>query len=505
MTFLRTLYADLRERQIFPAVVVLAVLAVAIPIVASKVLSSYTPPPVPTLPAPQVKLPKGVAAPAKELVVLDTPPPVTSITRKGSEPNPFREGAAAAVAGAPKAPSTAGSSSSTGAKPTTVPKTTTPAKSTSTGTPATGLSTPENVDAMKICEVAYLDAVIDQAVHPGTRVTRQLLQSNSPEIQLGPTTPGTPWLVSASGYGTVAPTSVTCASSTGYRFTAAGSGYQAGSPIGGTWTGPDATQGTWIDEKPGQDQPVMTLATATTPSTTKPNTSASGGSSPNSTPPAKATPAIGPASLKSNQAYTVNIDTKDATGTHALSNVVRLAPLPAAETPEVIFLGVVSGGKKAAFLFTNTVQVSADTGKDLTCLPDNNDCQIVELSPGQGMSLAPTSNAALISTFTFELMSIGSETFANSAAAMQAREAVSTAGQTLLPLSTSSALQTLRFDASTGALVEHAASHGGSTGSSGPTGATGSTGASGSNGPEGAGPQASASPSGQTFVASPLH
>jgi hypothetical protein len=389
MSFLRTLYADLRERQILPAVILLAVLAVAIPIAASKLLSSYTAAAVPTLPPLQVKLPKGVAPPAKELVALDTPPPVKSITRSGNEPNPFREGGAA---------STAASSSGTSPTQTTTPKTTTPKTTTPKTTAPRTTTTPKT------------------------------------------TTPKT---------------------------------------------------------------------TATPkPSTSKQTTSpGSGSSGKTSTPTAKATPATGPATLKSDQAYTVNIDTKDATGTHALSNVVRLAPLPAAETPEVIYLGVLSGGKKAAFLFTNTVQVSSGPGSAITCLPSTSDCQIVELSPGQGLSLAPTSNTALISTFTFELMSIGAETFSNSGAAMQAREAVSTPGQALLPLSTSTVLSTLHFDANTGALVEHAPSgggSGGSTGSSGSTGASGPTGASGSNGPSGGSTQGDAIPSGETFVASPL-
>ena len=38
---------------------------------------------------------------------------------------------------------------------------------------------------------------------------------------------------------------------------------------------------------------------------------------------------------------------------------MRLAPLPAAQSPEVIFLGVLKGGKKAVFLFTNAVKVSS--------------------------------------------------------------------------------------------------------------------------------------------------
>jgi hypothetical protein len=180
----------------------------------------------------------------------------------------------------------------------------------------------------------------------------------------------------------------------------------------------------------------------------------------------------------------VNIDTKDARGPHALTNVVRLAPLPTAQSPELIYLGVVKGGKKAAFLFTNAVKVSTQGGTSLTCLPSNADCQIVELSPGQGMSLAPTSNTALIATFTFELMSISAQSFPSAGDALAARDAVSATGQTLIALSPSTALQTLRFDDKIGALVKQSPPTAGSTGTTGATGATGTSGSTQSGGSE---------------------
>ena len=182
---------------------------------------------------------------------------------------------------------------------------------------------------------------------------------------------------------------------------------------------------------------------------------------------------------------------------------MRLAPLPAAQTPEVIYLGVLTGGKKAAFLFTNAVQVSGAASDDLTCLPSKQDCQIVELSPGQGMSLTPTSNTALIATFTFELMNIAAKDFSSASDATQARDAVSTAGQTLIPLYNSPELQTLRFDDNTGALVHHSAPSGGSGGSTGSSGSTGATGATGSTGTAGT-TNAERFPSGVKFVLAPL-
>jgi len=363
MRFLRAVQTDLRERQIFPAVLVLAVLAVAIPIVASLTLSKVTPPPpMAVAPAPVVT-PKGVKPPSQELAALDTTS-TTATTRHGAEPNPFRENA-----GSPSGSTQAASSSS--AKATTKPTTTT-------------ITTPTKV-----------------------------------------------------------PT-----------------------------------------KTPTTKRPTPTAPKASKPASTPSGSTGATGSNGSSL--AKGTPVTGPATLAADQAYSVDIDTKDATGVHVLSDVVRLAPLPDAESPEAIFLGVLQGGKKVAFLFTNAIAVSSkDTG--LTCLPNTSDCQIVELSPGEGLSLAPTANSALIATFSFELVSIGAIHYSSDSAATAARNAVSTAGQTLLPLSGSPELATLSFDSKLGALVHHSlpssgSSNSGSTDSTGATGATGASGSSGSSG-----------------------
>ena len=382
MKFLRTLHIDLRERQILPAVVLLAVLAVAIPIGASILLSKVSAPPPVSITEPRVVLPKGVLPPSKELASLTTVVPTSSITRRGAEPNPFRE---ATSAGSTPAGSTPAKANATTKAKSTTP-TTTPAKTT----------------------------------------------------------------------------------------------------------------------------PATTTPAKTTPPTGSTTPSGSSGSS-GITPAKPVAPTTGPATLKSTQAYSVNIDTKDANGLHVLTDVVRLAPLPAAESPELIYLGVLQGGKKAVFLFTNSVKVSNQTGSQLTCLPSADDCQIVELSPGQGMKLAPTANTALITTFTFELMSIGATNYSSASAAKQARDAVSTAGQTLVPLSNSTELQTLRFDDKIGALVHQnapstpptgATGSSGSTGSTGPTAATGGSGSTGATG--GSSGNAERFPNAVAFVLSPV-
>ena len=389
MKFLKTLQADLRERHILPAVVLLAVLAVAIPIFASMELGKVKPPPPLSISVPHVVLPKGVAPPARELAVLSATP-VSQVPRHGAEPNPFRQasGSSAASSGVVSAPTnTTTPTKATGATTTTpaktIPATTTPAKTTPAKT------TPAKTTPAK-------------------------------------TTPVKP-----------------------------------------------------------KTTPVKPKATKPKPKATKPKPKTS---APATKPfaPVLATPTSGPPTLKSTQAYSVNIDTKYATAAHVLSNVVRFAALPAGPSPEVIYLGVLKGGKKAAFLFTKSVKVSGQSAGKLTCLPSASDCQIVELAPGQGMKLAATANTAPIATFTFELVSIGARTYPSANAATQAREAVSTAGQMLRRLSTSTELATLRFDDKAGALVHQtpppSISATGGSGSTATTGTTGSTAGAGATG-----------------------
>jgi cell division septation protein DedD len=350
MSFFKTLQADLRERQIFPAVLVLAALAIGIPIAAPTLFGRVSAPAPGSAAIPPITTPTGVRTPQQELADLTTTPSPQAVLRHGAEPDPFRAPAASGKAAVASGSSAKKSTSSTSSTPTT-------------------------------------------------------------------TTP----------------------------------------------------------------------VTTTPKSTTKPSTGSSGATGSSGPTGSTGTPVTGPDTLKSDQAYTVDIDTKDATGVHTLSDVVRLAPLPAADSPEVIYLGVLKGGQKAAFLFTNAIAVSSKPGNKLTCLPSTSACQIIELSPGQGLSLYPTANTALISTFSFELVSIGATTYAGDTDATQARNAVSTAGQTLLPLSNSSELSTLTFEPKIGALVHHSASSGPSHGSTGATGSTGSTGSTGASGGTGGG------------------
>jgi hypothetical protein len=153
--------------------------------------------------------------------------------------------------------------------------------------------------------------------------------------------------------------------------------------------------------------------------------------------------------------------------------------------PQIIFLGVLEGGKKAAYLFPGAVRVSGAANAGPVCLPSDGDCQIIELAPGQGMKLETTSGSGQVATFTFELESIGAANYPNAAAASAERKEISPAGGTLLPLSNAAELGAFHFDAGLGALVFEQPTAPDTTGATGTTGATataGTTGASGASG-----------------------
>jgi len=136
MDFLRSLAADLRERQVLPAVVLLALLAIGIPVYATITLAKSATPvtinPVPVAATP----PQGAPAPGQELAIVQTAQSQRFTVYKGNEPNPFRTGTSGSAATSSNTSSSASTSTtvSTPAK-TTPSKTTTPSKKTTTSKP----------------------------------------------------------------------------------------------------------------------------------------------------------------------------------------------------------------------------------------------------------------------------------------------------------------------------------------------------------------------------------
>lgn len=348
MSFIRSLITDLRERQVLPAVLLLVVLVIAIPVVGSMIFSKSSPPgPVSVTPV-TVTPPHGVPSPATELATAQTPPVYHWVQFTGAEPNPFAAPASGSVAtSSAKSPTSSSTGSST-------------KKSSTTKTSSSGGSTSKP------------------------------------------------------------PTSIHPKGSTG-----------SGSKTGST------------------------------------------------TPTGSTSPKPAPSSLSSDEVYTVNLATSYGSESGTLDNVERLTPLPPNVTAEVVFLGVMKGGKSAAFLLTDAIDAKTQASGKVTCVPSASDCEVIELPVGSVLTFTPDSSSSGISTFTLKVSAIGAQKLASASAAEQARQAAAAAGQALITASTSAALASFFYDDSIGALVYEPQT---GIGSSGSTGTSGSSGASGATG-----------------------
>jgi hypothetical protein len=228
--------------------------------------------------------------------------------------------------------------------------------------------------------------------------------------------------------------------------------------------------------------PASTTTTpATTPSTTTTPITPTGPTSPTTT-----TPTIkpAPASLNNRETYTVDVVTTYAGQKDELTDLQRLTPLPANIPPEVVYLGVMKGGKKAAFLLGGDTFEQDGSGA-VDCVPSLSDCQVVELAPGHGFYLVPTAGESGVSKFTFVLADIKAQSYPSAAAATAARESSSLSGEQVLGLSTSTALAQFFYDVGLGALVYEPAAPGGATGATGQTGGSGATGTTATTGTTG--------------------
>lgn len=91
--------------------------------------------------------------------------------------------------------------------------------------------------------------------------------------------------------------------------------------------------------------------------------------------PAKPAPAKKKAS---GPTYTVDLRFGQADSMKTLRNVPRLTPLPSADSPFFVFLGVKSGGKTLVFMVSSDAKATGD-GK---CRPSKDRCETIELQAG---------------------------------------------------------------------------------------------------------------------------
>lgn len=109
-------------------------------------------------------------------------------------------------------------------------------------------------------------------------------------------------------------------------------------------------------------------------------------------------------------------------------NVARLTPLPSADDPFFVFLGVSDDGKSATFMVTSEAEPSGD-GK---CAPTRDQCETLTLRPGDTEFFDMQSGTAGMVTYQLDLKKIRKVKVASTARAAVAHARESQAGRDAL-------------------------------------------------------------------------
>src|SRR5579884_1659524 len=218
----------------------------------------------------------------------------------------------------------------------------------------------------------------------------------------------------------------------GTSTTAAGSGVPAssspgtpGSPAGGTSTPQSSTGGG--------------SGTTTTPS------------GPPLPPPPTGKPKPTIPSLTSTQSYAVSLAMTTASGgVNTLDPLQRLSLLPSENQPLLVELGVLRGGSRVLFAVQHGTFVSGPG----TCVPGPIDCQILSLGQDQTETVGIQGGSGPLREAMFAVTGIKAVEHGSASAAMEARQAASSAGKRVLNHSSLSALSLFRYEPSLGAVVD---------------------------------------------------
>jgi len=193
-----------------------------------------------------------------------------------------------------------------------------------------------------------------------------------------------------------------------------------------------------------------TQASGATPAGEAGGGSASGSeASPPTLPPVKRP--LAPQGLTPTESYRVAFAITNASGGFGtIDPLERLSPVPSAQQPLLIELGVLNGGQRVLFALLGGATVA---GPGL-CIPGRVNCELVSLAPGQVETLSRTSAGSSQRVAYFAVSGIGIDRHRTAAAAMRARLSVSAAGQRLLGAANLPALSLFRYEPDLGSLVD---------------------------------------------------
>lgn len=163
--------------------------------------------------------------------------------------------------------------------------------------------------------------------------------------------------------------------------------------------------------------------------------------------------------------YAVTVAVKDASGSRTYPNVERLSLLPSPGLPELIYLGVLKGGRGVAFLHTAR---AAFAGPGI-CVPSNANCQVLVVRPGVAVRVTLPDSGFGSTTFSFAVTGVSVERHRSAARARKARRQEYGAGRQLMQLLGIPALSGFVYTIKDGAITQLAAkAAAGASRSSGP-------------------------------------
>ncbi len=219
---------------------------------------------------------------------------------------------------------------------------------------------------------------------------------------------------------------------------------------------PKATQSQSFSSGGGGSSSHSTTSSTSTTSSSGGSSSGGGASSttaaPNGT-PAPSLPSIpashappAPKGLSANQSYAVALAITNASGgLDTIDPLERLSPLPSAQNPLVVELGVLKGGRRVLFA---ALPGTSGSGPG-SCTPGPTDCEILALSQNQIESISGNNTSA-----SFAVTAIRAENHHSVADADRARRQESATGRNLLKEADLQTLALFPYEASLGVIVD---------------------------------------------------
>ncbi len=186
----------------------------------------------------------------------------------------------------------------------------------------------------------------------------------------------------------------------------------------------DGTVVSTVPGSSGVSPGVGSTGTKTPPSTSTGTGLGGSGGAPTPTPtpggtggaPTPAAPKATPPKLDPLDVYRVNLRFGEPGEQRTMRNIARLSPLPDSDLPFFVFLGVLSGGKKAVFLVGSDAVVTGDG----TCRPSRANCETVEMAKGDTVFLDRETSEG-ITQYELDLLSVTRRTTVQAVAARKAR------------------------------------------------------------------------------------